>query len=151
MRSKMFFNDRFAWSTEIWTICLLAIRLISQFPLKSCRFSRKYSRTTRLILLRLTAGPTFFVTVMPIRDRPSWLGANTAIKCSFCILRPISVRATNSCRFNILSAFVREKRNGQASHLVIKKKAAVEVISNTIHGSCTLPDHGSVPCPIECD
>jgi hypothetical protein len=95
--------------------------LMSQFPDKSCRFNLKYSRTKRLILFRLTAGPTFFVTVTPIRDRPHELGKKSAMKCSFCILRPVWDRAINSRRFKILSAFVREKRNGQASRLVIEK------------------------------
>ena len=108
----MLSKDRYACSAEKSTRCFLAIRLISQFPIKLCRFNRKYSRTMRLILFRLTAGPTFLVTVMPIRDRPCWLVSKTAIKCLFWILRPLLDSAINSCRFNILSAFVNEKRKG---------------------------------------
>ena len=110
MRLKMSSNDRYACSAENSMRCFLAIRLMSQFLGNLCRFNRKYSRTIRLILFLWTAGPTFFVTVMPIRDRPCWLGANTAIKCSFWNLRPFSDRAIKSFRFKILSAFVREKR-----------------------------------------
>ena len=118
MRAKMSVNDRKAFSEEKSAACLLAIMLMSQCPAKWCRLNRKYSRTRRLILFRLTAGPTFLVTVMPMRDRPSWLGEKIAMKCSFCILRPDSAKAMNSRRFKIRSALVKRKRNGQASRLV---------------------------------
>lgn len=121
MRSIMSAIDRKAFSEEKPAACLLAIILISHVPAKWCRFNRKCSRTSRLIRLRLTAGPTFLVTVMPIRDRPRRLGEKIAMKCSFCIRRRDSARARYSRRFKILSALVRKKRNGQSSHLNNRK------------------------------
>jgi hypothetical protein len=44
-----------------------AISWISQLPVKSCRFCRKYSLANRLILFRVTAFPTLFDTVIPRR------------------------------------------------------------------------------------
>lgn len=109
--------DRKADSEEKSAACLLAIILISQIPARRCRLNLKCSRISRLIRLRLTAGPTFLVTVMPIRDRPSRLGEKMAMKCSFCIRRPDLARARYSRLFKILSALVKKNRNGQASHL----------------------------------
>ena len=43
------------------------------------------------------------------------------MKYSDCILRPLLDSAINSRRFNILSAFVRVKRNGHGSQLITKK------------------------------
>jgi len=102
-------------------LCLLAMMLISHLPDKQCRFNRKNSRTRRLILFLLTAPPTFLVTVMPNRERPCRPGQKTAIKYSFWSLRPVFANAINSWRFKILSAFVKENRNGQASWLNLKK------------------------------
>jgi hypothetical protein len=93
---------------------------MSHSPDRNCRFNRKNSRTIRLILFLLTARPSFFVTVTPNRDRPCRLGEKTAIKCSFCILRPLLDSAINSCRFKIRSAFVKENCNGQASSFNLK-------------------------------
>ena len=104
--------------SAIW---FLAIMLMSHSPDRNCRFNRKNSRTRRLILFLLTARPTFLVTVMPNRERPYRPGEKTAIKCSFCILRPVFANAINSRRFKILSAFEKEYRNGQASWLNLEK------------------------------
>ncbi len=94
---------------------------MSHSPDRNCRFNRKNSRTRRLILFLLTARPTFFVTVTPNRERPCRPEEKTAIKHSFCILRPDFASAMNSWRFKILSAFVKEYCNGQASWLNLKK------------------------------
>ena len=104
--------------SAIW---FLAIMLMSHTPDSNCRFNRKNSRTRRLILFLLTAPPTFLVTVMPNRERSCRPGEKTAIKYSFWILRPVFANAMNSWRFKILSAFVKENRNGQASWLNLKK------------------------------
>ena len=103
--------------SEMW---FLAIMLMSHTPDSNCRFNRKNSRTRRLILFLLTAPPTFLVTVMPNRERPCRPGEKTAIKYSFWILRPVFANAINSWRFKILSAFVKENRNGPASRLKLK-------------------------------
>ena len=104
--------------SAIW---YLAMMLMSHTPDRNCLFNRKNSRTRRLILFRLTAPPTFLVTVMPNRERPCRPGENTAIKCSFWNLRPVFANAINSWRFKILSAFLKENRNGQTSRLNLKK------------------------------
>ena len=104
--------------SAIW---FLAIMLMSHAPDINCRFNRKNSRTRRLILFLLTACPTFLVTVTPSLERPCRPGAKTAMKFSFCILRPDFASATNSWRFNILSPFVKEYCNGQASWLNLNK------------------------------
>ena len=106
------------------TIWFLAIMLMSHTPDRNCRFNRKNSRTRRLILFLLTAPPTFLVTVMPNRERPCRPGEKTAIKYSFWILRPVFANAIKSWRFKILSAFVKENRNGQASWLNLKKSSS---------------------------
>ena len=91
--------------------------LMSQLAEKLCRFNRKNSRIIRLIRFRLTALPTFFVTVMPNRDRLCSEGEKKTMKCSFCIFRPEFASSINSFRFKILWAFEWEKRNGQAFRL----------------------------------
>jgi hypothetical protein len=58
---------------------------------------------------------------MPNREQPCLPGQKTAIKYSFWILRPFFDSAINSWRFKILSAFVKENRNGQTSWLNFKK------------------------------
>ena len=98
-------------------LCLLAMILISQLPDKQCRFNRKNSRTSRLIRFLSLACPTFFVTVTPNRDRSYCEGKIYAIKSLDCTLRPDFDKAINSLRLRILSAFVKKKRNGQASLL----------------------------------
>ena len=120
IRVKIFCNDRPAISDVMSSIWFLAIMLMSHSPDSNCRFNRKNSRTRRLILFLLTAHPTFLVTVTPNRERPCRLGKKTAIKYSFCILRPDFASLTNSWRFKILSAFVKEYCNGQASWLNFK-------------------------------
>ena len=107
--------------SAIW---FLAIILMSHTPDRNCRFNRKNSRTRRLILFRLTAPPTLLVTVMPNRERPCRPGEKTAIKYSFWILRPVFANAINSWRFKILSAFVKENRNGLSSWLNLKKSSS---------------------------
>ena len=114
MRSNIFCNDRKAFSEVMPALCLLAMTLISHLPDKQCRFNRKYSRTSRLMRFRSTACPTFLVTVTPNRDWWCCAGRKYAIKSLFCTLLPSFDRAINSLRFRILSAFVNEKRNGQA-------------------------------------
>src|SRR5210317_697371 len=101
--------------------------LMSHSPDRNCRFNRKNSLTRRLILFLLTAPPTFLVTVTPNRERPCRPGEKTAIKYSFCIFRPEFASAINSWRFKILSAFVNEYCNGQASWLNLKKFHAVTI------------------------
>ena len=117
IRSNIFCSDRYAFSEVMPALCLLAMMLISHLPDKQCRFNRKNSRTNRLIRFRSTACPTFFVTVTPNRDWLYCAGKKYAIKSTFCALRPDFDRAINSLRLRILSAFVKEKRNGQASIL----------------------------------
>ena len=125
IRLKIFCNDRQAFSDVMSAIWFLAIMLMSHSPDRNCRFNRKNSRTRRLILFLLTARPTFLVTVTPNRERPCRPGEKTAIKYSFCIRRPDFASAINSWRFKILSAFVKEYCNGQASWLNLKKSHAV--------------------------
>ncbi len=98
-------------------IRFLAMILMSHSPNKDCRFNRKNSRTRRLILFLLTARPTFLVTVTPNLERPCRPGEKTAIKQSFCTLRPQFASSMNSWRFNSLSALVKVYRNGHASWL----------------------------------
>ena len=105
---KIFCKDRQAFSDVMSAIWFLAIMLMSHSPNNKCRFNRKNSRTRRLILFLLTARPTFLVTVTPNRERPCRLGEKTAIKYSFCTLRPEVASAIYSWRFKILSAFVNE-------------------------------------------
>ena len=57
-----------------------AIRLISQEPFSLCLFSRKNSRDSRLIRFRVTALPTFLLTVIPNRVLCAGEGAIIAIK-----------------------------------------------------------------------
>ena len=121
IRLNIFCNDREASSDEMSAIWFLAIILMSHTPDRNCRFNRKNSRTRRLILFLLTARPTFLVTVMPNRERPYRPGEKTAIKCSFCNLRPVFANAINSRRFKILSAFEKEYRNEQATCLNLEK------------------------------
>ena len=117
IRVKIFCNDRQACSDVMSALWFLAIMLMSHAPDINWRFNRKNSRTRRLILFLLTACPTFLVTVMPNRERLCRPGEKTAIKFSFCILRPDFASAINSRRFKILSAFMKEYCNGQASWL----------------------------------
>lgn len=115
IRSNKFCNDRKAFSDGMPALCLLAMMLISHLPDKQCRFNRKNSRTSRLIRFLSTACPTFFVIVTPNRDWLYCAGKKYAIKLASCTLRPDFDKAINSLRLRILSAFVKEKRNGQAS------------------------------------
>ncbi len=57
-----------------------AIRWISQQPAILCRFNLKNSLTNRLILLRVTALPTFFDTVIPRRVLSKRPGLNVITK-----------------------------------------------------------------------
>lgn len=66
--SKTFWRDLKACPAVKSAASFLAMMLMSQYPLILCLFSRKYSREKRLIRLRQTALPTFFVTVIPRRD-----------------------------------------------------------------------------------
>jgi hypothetical protein len=113
MRSAISCKERKALSVERSAACRLAIMLMSQFPDNRCRLSRKNSRTIRFILFRLTARPTFLVTVMPIRDLPCGSAQKYAMKFSFWIFRPDFERARYSRLRKILSAFVKVKRNRQ--------------------------------------
>ena len=89
---------------------------MSHSPDSNCRFNRKNSLTRRLILFLLTAPPTFLVMVTPNRERPCRPAEKTAIKYSFCILRPDSDSAINSWRFKILSPFVKENCIGKNNY-----------------------------------
>lgn len=61
---------------------------------------RKHSRQTRLIRLRLTAGPTLPLTTRPIRggavDRPAGCAATRSVKCGVTTRRPVRWARTNS-------------------------------------------------------
>lgn len=80
-----------------------------------CLFSRKYSRVSRLILLRIAAFPTFLTTVTPRRDLWNRPGENIAIKYLFWIFFPKLDNLRNSERFNSLSALVKKKRKRNSS------------------------------------
>jgi hypothetical protein len=97
-------------------ILFFAIMLMSHSPDSNCRFNRKNSLTRRLILFLLTAPPTFLVIVTPSRERPCRPAEKTAIKYSFCILRPDFASAINSWRFKILSPFVKENCIGKNNY-----------------------------------
>ena len=115
-------------------LCLLAIILISHLPDKQCRLIRKNSRTIRLIRLRSTACPTFLVTVTPNRDRSYRAGIKYAMNSAVCTLFPDFDRAVYSPRLRILSAFVKEKHNGQASILILTRQ------TNSAFGSPAVDD-----------
>ena len=63
------------------TPAFLGMMLISHLPVILCRFNRKYSRESRLILFRVAASPTFLVTVIPRRVLSVRPGQNVTIKC----------------------------------------------------------------------
>lgn len=75
----------------------------------SWRFNRKNSRVSRLIRLRVTAFPTFLVTVIPRRIRPKRLGRYLTIKYASWIFLPPCASATKSGRFKMRSALVKLK------------------------------------------
>ena len=105
---KMSCRDEDTCSDDKVAASCLAIMLISQIPVSLCLFSRKYSREYLLILLRVTAGPTFFVTVIPRRTLSVRPEEYTAIKCLFWILLPDLANLRNSVLLNNLSALVKE-------------------------------------------
>lgn len=106
----MFFRDAKTCSDDRSAAAFLTIIFTSQFPVKLCLFSRKYSRQTRLILLRVAACPTFFVTVSPRRDLSKWPGEKIAIKYWFSTFLPALDNRRKSRRFKILSALVNVKK-----------------------------------------
>jgi len=103
--------DRFGFSAAL----LRAIRLMSKGRSKRCRFNRNASLAKRLIRLRSTAPPTLRLTVTPIRERPFFAGATSAMKKSIFNRRPASDKPINSERFKIRLAFFRKNRNGSAT------------------------------------
>ena len=70
-----------------------------------CRLSRKYSLTNRFNRLRITALPTFLVTVIPSRDLSASFNAKRMIKCRSRTCFPFRDNRRNSFRFRSLSAF----------------------------------------------
>lgn len=113
----MFFRDAKACSDDRSAASFLAIIFISQFPVSLCLFSRKYSRQTRLILLRVGACPTFFVTVTPRRALSKRPGEKMATKCLLWIFFPVFDNRKKSGRFKILSALVNEKKRKKYYYL----------------------------------
>lgn len=105
----MFFRKEKNASPVKWAASFFAMIFISQLPVILCLFSRKYSRERRLILLRVAAWPTFFVTVMPRRVRSYRPWANREIKYLFWTFFPNFDNRRNSERFKIRSALVKEK------------------------------------------